>query len=90
MGSIPKNEYIKKLLDYYNDAETNFNIPNTQIITKITNDWIEKKDKGITYLKDGGIIFSIETFCPYDHINFMTTETENSYTKHLFLGSWLK
>lgn len=86
-GSEPDHPYIKYLLGYYDDPPKSYN-PNTGWITRLSAPLIEKQENGFTYLKDGVVIYPVETFCSYDHRAFKIVETPNAYAYHLFQASW--
>jgi Lipopolysaccharide biosynthesis proteins, LPS:glycosyltransferases len=88
IGSEKGHPWIKMLLDYYETAELN-NIPNTQIVTQLSQSWIEGKTKDYTYLREGVIIYPTNYFSPYDHMALKPAITSDSYSCHLYLGSWL-
>jgi len=92
MGSKPKTKWIDMLLNYYNNLTYSANgieSANTFTISKITKPYIIKQENGYTYLDDNTIIYPIETFCSYDHTNLKPIPTKNSYSVHLFMGSWI-
>lgn len=91
MGAHKGHSWVKLLLDYYNNIEFNENnmIPNTQIITKLSEPLIIKKENGFTYLHDDVVIYPTEYFASYDHVNYKPIVNENSHMVHLFEGSWL-
>lgn len=88
MGAEPNHPWIKKLLDYYKDAVFNPLITNTQVITEISKKLVIKKDGGKRFLKDGVTIYSIETFCPFDHQKLVACPTQDTYCVHHFAGTW--
>jgi lipopolysaccharide biosynthesis glycosyltransferase/GT2 family glycosyltransferase len=87
MGAEAGHPWIKYLLSYYDDA-TFKQVPNTNIITEMSLPLVEKQEDGFRYLKDGVVIYPVETFCSYDHIKLQPTPTANSYAVHLFAGTW--
>jgi mannosyltransferase OCH1-like enzyme len=89
MGSEKNHPWIKMLLDWYKDGKFE-KVPNTWLITTLSQPWIEKKENGFTYLKEDVIIYPIEYFDPYDWGFINTPITENTYTIHHFMGSWSK
>ena len=88
MGAEPEHPWIQYLLAYYNSAKFE-DKPNTNVITKMSEPHVIKSEKGFRVLKDGVLIYPVETLCPYDHKNFKPIPTHNSYAVHLFAGSWL-
>jgi lipopolysaccharide biosynthesis glycosyltransferase len=88
MGAEAEHPWITTLLNYYSNVTFN-STPNTQSITKISRPFIEKQDMGFTYLKEGVVIYPVKTFCSYDHRNLKPILTNESYTIHLFAGTWL-
>ena len=86
-GAEPGHPWIKMLLDHY--AFANFDpIPNTQVITQLSQPFVERRLYGFRYLRDGVVIYPVDTFAPFDHINLQPMLTENTYARHLFAGSW--
>lgn len=88
MMSRKEHPYVKMLLDYYDNAEVNFDKPNTNFIKRLTYPWIINRNNGFAYLKDGGIVFPVNTFAPFNHTIFRPLPTEETYTVHHFMGSW--
>ncbi len=90
MGAEPLHPWIKMLLDYYKTAKLEMPpVPNTFTITNLSKDLIIGRGDGFTFLKDGVVIYPTNVFCPYDHMRFMATPTEDTYAIHRFAGSWL-
>lgn len=87
MGSEPGHPWIKYLLNYYDNATFN-TTPNTDIITKMSSNLVEKMEYGFRYLKDGVVIYPVDTFCPFNHQSMVANPTPNTYAIHHFSGSW--
>lgn len=88
MGAEPEHPWIKYLLSYYNKAVFT-PTPNTKTVTDMSKSWLKKQENGFVYLNHGVVIYPVEVFCPYDHINFVPKPTANSYCIHHFAGTWL-
>jgi lipopolysaccharide biosynthesis glycosyltransferase len=89
MMSKKNHPYVKALLDYYENAPLNFSKPNTEFITNITKNWIVQQRNGVAFLKHGGVILPPVIFAPFDHKRLTATPTNESYTIHYFMGSWI-
>lgn len=88
MGAVPGHEWIRTLLDYYRDRAFE-RVPNTQVITQLSQPLVQKHENGFRHLAGDVVIYPVETFCPFDHANLRPTPTENSYAVHHFAGTWL-
>lgn len=88
LGAEKKHPWIKMLLDYYDTAELN-NVPNTQIITKLSMPLVEKHENNFRLLKDDVHVYPVDVFCPFDHVNLKVLPNKKTYAMHHFQGSWL-
>jgi lipopolysaccharide biosynthesis glycosyltransferase len=89
MGAEPEHPWIKTLLKYYDTAKFE-EVPNTVFISKLMkNMFVEHTDKYSIYT-DGLVVYTVETFCPFDHKKLQVLPTENTYGVHHFSGSWTK
>jgi lipopolysaccharide biosynthesis glycosyltransferase len=88
MGAEAEHPWLKMIMNFYGVAKFD-HTPNTQTITKLSKQFIEKREAGFTYLKEGVVIYPITTFCSYDHRNLKPILTHDSYTIHLFAGTWI-
>lgn len=88
MGAEAEHPWITMLLEYYKIARFD-NTPNTNSITRLSKSWITKQTEGFTHLKEGVVIYPIKTFCSYDHKKLKPILTTDSYTIHMFAGTWL-
>lgn len=89
MGSVPHHPWIQHMMSYYEDRNFEAYQPNTVTITKQSQHLIRGHWNGHRFLKDDVVIYPVETFCPYDHVNMKPTPTANSYAIHHFAGTWL-
>ncbi|WP_066874224.1 glycosyltransferase family 32 protein [Clostridium mediterraneense] len=96
MAACKNNEWIKILLDFYNDKEFKlddgsiYNIPNTRTITDITLKNYNLKLNNKYQVLDNNIhIYPFDYFCAKDWRTGKINITENTYTIHHFMGSWV-
>lgn len=87
MGAEPNHPWIKMILDWYKDGKFE-KVPNTGLITNLSQSWIERQEDGYAYLKEGVVIYPIEYFDPYDWGFINTPITDNTHAIHHFMGSW--
>lgn len=95
MGSERKNPWIGYLLSYYEeksfyktDGSLN-NETNVKIITRMTRErYPVCLDNSYQEFPDF-VLYPKDYFCPLDNRTGKLTITDNSYTIHLFDGSWL-
>lgn len=88
MGAEKGHPWIGRLLNYYNTAVFDRMTPNTNIITDLSRDIVERHIYGFRYLQDGVVIYPVDTFCGFDHTALKPIITDNSYASHLFAGTW--
>lgn len=88
MGAERHHPWVKMLLDYYDTAEFDGVTPNTQVITRMSQPLIESHDDGYRTLRDDVVIYPIDYFCPFDHVQLRPTPTERTHAVHHFAGSW--
>lgn len=96
MAAEKGNEWIKDLLDEYNDLkfiDEDGNMDLTTNVTRITNLTKEKYglklESSFQDLKDGIVtMYPYDYFCPKDWTTGEINLTDNSYTIHHFSGSW--
>lgn len=88
------NTFIKKMIDYYNTIsfykeDGSFN--QTTIVQHTTYMLIEDGLKNINEVQKcaGFIIYPIEYFCPIDYQTGKITITDNTYTIHHYMASWI-
>jgi mannosyltransferase OCH1-like enzyme len=95
MGAVKEHAWIKELLEYYADKQ--FTRPdgtydmttNTNIITRICSKWGLVANGQYQVLQNGVVFYPRTYFSPYDYINGESFRTEDSYTIHHFIQSWL-
>lgn len=95
MGAVKGHGWIKELLDYY--AGKSFVQPdgtldmttNTKIITEVCSRWGLVLNGQHQVLRNGVVFYPRTYFSPYDYINAADYRTEDSYTIHHFVQSWL-
>ena len=93
MGSEKGLEIISELLKYYDNKSflDNNKIDTTTNVTTITNIMLKKglKLNNSKQEIEGFTFFPKEYFCPIDYRTKKKNITENTYTIHWFLGSWV-
>lgn len=90
LGAELQHPWIKMLLDHYErKVFDGGKEPNTQLVTRLSQPWIERQENGFTYLRDGVVVYPTEYLAPFDHHKMVAMPTENTHAAHLFLGSWL-
>jgi len=94
LGAKAKNEFIKNVLDYYNNinfmdyAEDLGKIAIPNIITELVSNEGYKGNKKIENVKNLITIYSKEYFYPKNHSWEKPNITKNTYTIHHYEGSW--
>lgn len=94
LGAKAKNEFIKKVLDYYNNinfmdyAEDLERIAIPNIITKLAANEGYEGNKKIENINKLITIYSKEYFYPKNHSWEKAHITKNTYTIHHYEGSW--
>ncbi len=96
LAAEPKNQWIKEQLDYYKDNDFVLSDVNVKLITNveiITEMSIKKhglvpnnKKQELLY---GMVMFPIDYFCAKSVSTGKLFITENTYTIHHFVGSWV-
>lgn len=100
MGACKGNIWIKKLLEYYHDRSFyNENgslslIPNTRVITEISEKHFNYKSKEATgndlvILDNNVFLYPWFYFCPKSHLDGKIRIMPETYAIHHFNGSWL-
>jgi mannosyltransferase OCH1-like enzyme len=89
LGAEPGHPWIKMLLDYYQTASYNER-PNTQHVTRLSQDWLERSEGGYRDLREGVVVHPTEFFAPFDHVAHRPTPTRKTYCIHHFSGSWVQ
>ena len=94
MGSEPRLDIFKELLDYYKDKsfiDENGQMDTTTNVTTITNILFAKGLKKNNTLQtiEKFTLFPKDYFCPIDYVTRKKTITKNTYTIHWFAGSWV-
>ncbi len=88
MGAEPLHPWVKMLLDHYGTAAFS-ETPNTQVVTRLSEGWVERKRDGYAYLRGGVVVYPTDFFTPFDHQALKPTPTDRTHTIHHFAGSWL-
>jgi hypothetical protein len=89
MGAEARHPWIGMLLRHYEAATFGDRTPNTQVVTRLSASWVECKEDGFTFLRDGVVIYPTDYFTPYDHQALRATPTERTHCVHHFAGTWL-
>ena len=94
MGAEPKNEWIKYLLDYYNDKvfvnhDGSFNTTtNAKIMTDMCEGMYKKENVQQTMTIGGTELFPMEYFEPINPYNNINIFSDNSFCIHWHNVSW--
>ena len=94
MACIPKHDLIKAFIDnyngiyFYNEDQSLNMITNVKRLTQILENRGLIRNNKFQCINDINI-YPQEYFSPYDYVNYIRKNTENTYCEHLFLVSWL-
>ncbi|WP_302966910.1 glycosyltransferase family 32 protein [Intestinibacter bartlettii] len=94
MACIPKHDLIKEFIDnyngiyFYNEDQSLNMITNVKRLTQILENRGLIRNNKFQCINDINI-YPQEYFSPYDYVNYIRKNTENTYCEHLFLVSWL-
>ena len=94
MACIPKHDLIKEFIDnyngiyFYNEDQSLNVITNVKRLTQILENRGLIRNNKFQCINDINI-YPQEYFSPYDYVNYIRKNTENTYCEHLFLVSWL-
>jgi mannosyltransferase OCH1-like enzyme len=95
MGVVKQHEWIKELLEHYNqrrfirDDGTLDTTTNTSVISEICKKHGLKLDGSYQVLSNRVTFYPRTFFSPFDYINGGNYLTEDSYTIHHYSQSWL-
>ena len=94
MACIPKHDLIKEFIDnyngiyFYNEDQSLNMITNVKRLTQILENRGLIRNNKFQCINDINI-YPQEYFSPYDYVNYIRKNRENTYCEHLFLVSWL-